>query len=53
MVWIEVKLGNAKHNLWPLSLMFTLVYGFAIASIGAFVGKNARRLYGLDKNMRT
>jgi hypothetical protein len=53
MVWIEVKIAIATHNLWPFSLMFTLIYGFAVASIGAFVGKIARRSYDLDKNMRT
>jgi hypothetical protein len=43
---IEVNLGIAKHNLWPLSLMFTLLYGVAIAFIGACVGKIAVRLFG-------
>jgi hypothetical protein len=47
IVWIEVNLGIAKHNLWPLSLMFTLIYGFALASIGALVGKIAQRFIEL------
>jgi hypothetical protein len=53
MMWIEVRLAIAKHNLWPLSLLFTLLYGVALALIGASVGKIAGRLYGLDKNMQT
>jgi hypothetical protein len=38
MIVTEVFLDLAKHNLWPFTLLFTLVFGIALSFLGACLG---------------
>jgi hypothetical protein len=44
MIITETLFGIARHNVWPFTLIFTLIFGTVLALIGAVFGLLASKL---------